>query len=425
MRPRLGGNGGLGGAAIENLSDRRQTPPGWLAVCCILLMALSGVVFVEPAPVDVLVVMLFAAAWMHAWIGIDRNNFWAVILFDLFLVANVVPLPGVDDLPRSVYFLLVTTYLMAAFVLVERLIVVFGIEILRILLWSWVVAAAIVLLISVPALAGVLPGDDFLLYGPRLKGWFKDPNVFGPWLVLPALLCLAGGRDLFPKPVPTAARLVIAILLVLGILLTGSRGALLNLMVAVAALTLFHTRLSPDFGSIFGGALALGAGGIVAGALALGAIEGLGFTSFVSERWFSEHAYDQERFLAQRLALAEAGGNPLGIGPGQSETFSGTVTYIGGRPVSLHSLYLRVVLENGWLGAASFAAFLGLTLARGWSVAAERWRHAGLSAVIVASLLGTLVNSFFVDTLHWRHFWVQMALVWGLSALKRTERLPA
>ena len=36
---------------------------------------------------------------------------------------------------------------------------------------------------------------------------------------------------------------------------------------------------------------------------------------------------------------------------------------------------------------------------------------------LFASLLGILVNSFVIDTLHWRHFWVLLGIIIGLMHL--------
>ena len=40
------------------------------------------------------------------------------------------------------------------------------------------------------------------------------------------------------------------------------------------------------------------------------------------------------------------------------------------------------------------------------------------SAGLLAAWCGLLVNSFFVDTLHWRHLWLVAALIWAGTALR-------
>ena len=40
------------------------------------------------------------------------------------------------------------------------------------------------------------------------------------------------------------------------------------------------------------------------------------------------------------------------------------------------------------------------------------------SAALLAAWCGLLANSFFVDTLHWRHLWLVAALIWAGTAIR-------
>jgi hypothetical protein len=40
------------------------------------------------------------------------------------------------------------------------------------------------------------------------------------------------------------------------------------------------------------------------------------------------------------------------------------------------------------------------------------------SAALFGAWSGLLANSFFVDTLHWRHLWLVAALIWAATALR-------
>jgi hypothetical protein len=35
-----------------------------------------------------------------------------------------------------------------------------------------------------------------------------------------------------------------------------------------------------------------------------------------------------------------------------------------------------------------------------------------------------MANSFFIDTLHWRHLWIVAALIWCAAAVHRLRRAP-
>jgi predicted membrane channel-forming protein YqfA (hemolysin III family) len=48
-----------------------------------------------------------------------------------------------------------------------------------------------------------------------------------------------------------------------------------------------------------------------------------------------------------------------------------------------------------------------------------------LFALVAAALCGALLNSFTIDTLHWRHLWLLLALgwmpLWPLRSRRRSE----
>jgi hypothetical protein len=75
---------------------------------------------------------------------------------------------------------------------------------------------------------------------------------------------------------------------------------------------------------------------------------------------------------------------------------------------------MRVLSENGFVGLISFVAFILICLGRGlimgWKTRDEYWQK--IFFVASACILGHIVNSGVVDTLHWRHFWLLLALPW-------------
>jgi O-antigen ligase len=85
-----------------------------------------------------------------------------------------------------------------------------------------------------------------------------------------------------------------------------------------------------------------------------------------------------------------------------------------------HSLYARTLAEHGILGFASILLLI-LTLVIGTFCQAlqETKKPYGLSAkVVLACLVGLVLNSAVIDTIHWRHFWLVLALAWVVSARK-------
>jgi O-antigen ligase len=115
--------------------------------------------------------------------------------------------------------------------------------------------------------------------------------------------------------------------------------------------------------------------------------------------------YDADRFATHSAALRLGLSNPLGVGPAQSFQSLGYAT---------HNLYLRIFSENGLLGFLSLTAFLLLTLLRSLMLLfrASQPSQRAIFALVAAAICGTLLNSFTIDTLHWRHFWLLLALGW-------------
>ena len=103
---------------------------------------------------------------------------------------------------------------------------------------------------------------------------------------------------------------------------------------------------------------------------------------------------------------------PFGLGPGQFDVVS---------TVSAHSTYIRAFAEEGLPGLITLFALMFATLLLAMRNVVRGIDTYGLgSAALLGSWLGLVANSLFVDTLHWRHFWLVAALVW--AGAMRSER---
>jgi O-antigen ligase len=269
---------------------------------------------------------------------------------------------------------------------------------------AYVVGAVVVAVPSTLALFLPIPFGDQLLTidGLRAEGLFKDPNVYGPFLVPPALFLLE--ELLTPRLLRfrTSTKALMFTALTLGVLFSYSRAAWANIVVAIALMLVVLTFRRG------GGrrAAAVLASLTVAAALAVGVIAVTGSLGFLQER-AAFQTYDLQRFGAQRTGIALAERYPFGIGPGQFETFS---------PVSTHSTYVRVLAEQGVLGLVTVLALILFTLVLASRNAILGRDAYGIgSAALLGIWMGIVVNSFVVDTLHWRHVWVVAAMIWAAS----------
>jgi hypothetical protein len=115
--------------------------------------------------------------------------------------------------------------------------------------------------------------------------------------------------------------------------------------------------------------------------------------------------YDVKRFASQGMAISSLAQSPFGVGPGQAKHLLGLNT---------HNVYLMVAVENGLATAICFVLFLGTTLWIALRGALGRGPFKEVYACCVAILAGVLVNSLTIDSLHWRHFFLFLAVPVGL-----------
>src|SRR5207237_6866316 len=92
--------------------------------------------------------------------------------------------------------------------------------------------------------------------------------------------------------------------------------------------------------------------------------------------------------------------------------------------IATHSTFVRVFAEQGFLGLALLIALLLATLVlalRNVVVGANTWGIG--STALLGAWCGVIFNSVVVDTLHWRHLWVLVALIWA-AAVRGAPRTP-
>ncbi len=392
--------GGLGLVGVTMLALARYEAAVFLG------FLLLGVVKVEPAPPDLVFGVVISIAAVTGRFSLERAPLAIGATLGAFLVLNLVSAIELVDARQAALFFSITAYLavfaiwLAGYVTSERR--------ARGIVIAYLIAAVVSTLAGVAALFLPLPGRELLLFedGQRVQALFKDANVFGPFVIPIALVLLE--EIIRPRLLRMRAWLKAAIflLLTLGVLFSYSRAAWGNLAIGVIAMLLV---IAPRRG---GGkrAIVLLTLLLIAGAALMTALTATGSVDFFDERAHLQ-AYDTERFQAQATGLELAREHPLGIGPGQFE--------IAAR-YDAHSLYVRTFAEQGFAGLLAMLLLLFTTLAMAARNALTgRDTHGIGSAALFGAWCGLMLNSFFVDTLHWRHLWVVAALIWAGSMIPR------
>ena len=153
--------------------------------------------------------------------------------------------------------------------------------------------------------------------------------------------------------------------------------------------------------------LRIGFAALIAGAILIGwLINTDAIADLFKERAHVVQGYDvNERFATQMKAVNSILQTPLGIGPGQVEIPFGIVP---------HNVYLFILTECGWFAGTAFVVFLVITLKRGLEFTLHRSEMQLIGLVIFSCIVSTQLQSFFIDSTHWRHLFILYGMMWGL-----------
>jgi len=277
---------------------------------------------------------------------------------------------------------------------------------LAILRRGYILAALIATAAGYIGFFHLLPGTDIFLDNDRVSATFKDPNVYGPFLIFPIVWLLV---SLLTRGIRL---LDVAVLMILmgGLLLSFSRGAWTHFLISTVIGIGIVLAVTPD-SRMRARIVVLGLLGMTVVALLLVALASIGSVhDMIIDRAKAIQPYDVGpggRFWLQRLALGAILDNPNGLGPFEFDRIFG---------LQQHNVYMQGFLVYGWLGGAAYMALVAITLALGLLTVATPtpWQYYLITAYAVFA--GEACEGLIVDTDHWRHFFLVLGMVWGLAA---------
>jgi hypothetical protein len=370
---------------------------GLLNYDLLVLTAFStvGLVWFEPAPFDVLLVLVLGLGLLNGrlrWPSSKRSvlvhiGLWGLVVTNLLSGVVLVPIY------RNLRFLAITLYVLALFCFVRMYVV--DRRSARTVLTGYLASAVVNVLAVFLGLAGVNIPVPVVRFSIRGAGFFKDPNVYGPFVLLAALWVADQYVRRSLSTTRKGAFLLLTGLLTVGAMLSMSRAVWINLAFSACiylALVLRRASRTQLVRLCVVAAIAV----LIAGL----ALQFWRLDEIVWRPW-KLYDYDYPRFAIQRRGVVAALTHPIGVGP-------------GGWP-NAHSLYVRTLVEHGVLGLASLALLIGALVTplahRAWQ---ER-RSEGLlsNAVLVAAIGGQLINGLVIDSIHWRHLWILLGLAWS------------
>ena len=373
----------------------------WLFVFC------GCFALIEPSPYEV---MFLVTVFIFLITGL-RINAKVVPLIFILLIFNIGGIfsliPFMDEAP-SVRFIAVGIYLMFTSFVFAALMSDDAVNRLD------TMAKALVASAWFAATAGIIGyfdiggvGEYLTLYG-RAAGTFKDPNVFGPYLVLPVIFVM---QAIIVGRIGLVRGVLLMSVPVLGILLSFSRGAWGNLVGATLVLFALTFITSPN---AIGRARVIGFSLLILAVAAAGLMVALSFEGIrevFNERASLNQSYDlgvQGRFGNQARSIGMLLEMPNGMGP---------LRFRWHFPEDPHNTYINAFASYGWIGGFSYIALVVVTMIVGWTAVFRRCVTQPYAIAVWSVLFITLLQGFQIDIDHWRHVYLMLGLIWGLRAI--------
>ncbi len=369
---------------------------------------LSGFVIREPAPYELFMVALMAV-WACFGLRFPRSIMPLLVLLVLFNLGGLIAMSQMEKLYETPLYLAVTLFLSFTAVFYAA-IIRSNPDYFRYIFNAYVVAAVVTTLLGIAGYFSLFPGAEiFTRYG-RATGAFQDPNVFGPYLVLPALYLIY--RMLIGRTINLPMLAVPLLIIFAGVFLSFSRGAW-GLFAITIALLIGALFLQKTSGRIRLRILVVSAIAFVLLAVAtLIALQVPSIAELFTSRAKLVQDYDSwrlGRFARHALGFLLAMEKPAGIGALEFGREFGEDT---------HNIWLKALLDYSWLGFISYLTLTFWTLASGFRILFRDrpWQPYLLCAYV--AFTGHILLGALIDMDHWRHFYLLLGLVWGGIALE-------
>lgn len=391
-------------AAPKSVAHRLCLVLVWITV------ALGSFVFIEPAPVDVMTIGLFV---LLPLVGLFSYHERIGAPFAIMLAISALEFLGANfafDPDTAIRHNAVSLYLFGAAFLFAGFIVKNPAAHAKLILNAYLVSAVIAALLGIAGYLDLFDGAyELLTRHDRASGTFKDPNVFGPFLV-PALLTAL--HMWLTQPLRRGfVPLALAAILSAGLLLSFSRGAWVVAAIASGIYIYFYllaARRNADRLKLAGLVVA---GSMVVTLVLTAALQSEAVSTLIEQRATLTQPYDEGpegRFGGQEKAFNQILENPLGRGGLQF------APYI--HHEEPHNVYLTMFLSSGWTGGLLYIALCASLLIAGFRHALKPTKTRGLFVIAYASLAATILLGGIIDSDHWRHFWLLTGIVIGLMA---------
>ena len=381
-----------------------------------LVAAISGFVLIEPAPYEFMI-MLTALIFVATGVRVRAGHVPLMLMLIFYNVGFATSLVPVIELPDTAKWTAVSCFLSLTTLFFAITLAEDTERRTQVYLQGYILAAVMTSIIGVAAYFRVLPNSEMFIRALRAASTFKDPNVFGPFLILPGLVVVQ--RIMFGGVRAVLFNGVILLVIAAGLFFSFSRGAWGH-FAASGLIMMFFLYVTSQSTNQRLRMIVFAVAGVAAIALLILALLSIGNVgALFKERASLVQNYDAGhlgRFGRHILGALLALDHPLGVGPLQFSRYF---------PEDPHNSFLDSFMAGGWLGGFAFMALVLVTVVIGFRHVFVRtpWQATYIAAY--AAFLGEVGESYIIDVQHWRHYYLIMGMVWGLLVAGRAARSAA
>jgi len=389
-------------AGMKTLLDRLVTV--WIFM--------GGVIIVEPSPYEFMFAVVLPVA-LFAGLKLYRSTLPLIalaIIFSPFAIigafqATYTPVATTIFYALTSIFLLLTGYFLANYVAEEPQ------ERMRRIMRAYTAIAVISAIAGTIGYFHLVPeaAYDILTRYGRAKGFFQDPNVYGPFLIPPAIFALQ--RMMLGSRRTILFNGAIVLVILVGLFVSFSRAAWGSIAASAIILFVLTFLLEANARNKVRMLILALAGAAVLGVTMAGLLSIPSVGTLFSQRATVAEAYDSGetgRFGRQGYAFDLALQNPLGIGPNEFPNLK--------IAEQAHDTYVTVIFVYGWGGALCLFVIMGMTLLKAFTALPKRSPNRRLLIPLIAAFVPLMVEAGIIDIDHWRYFYMLIGLIWGVTS---------
>ncbi len=375
-----------------------------------MMIFFGSIVSIEPSPYDIgsLLAIPFLAV---TGFKIKRGLIFFIIVITIYEVGGFTALVQHFNRQDAVTFQLLSFYLYItslffAFFFSEQ-----SVERLNFCLKAYAAGAVVAAVCGIAGYFDIGGTASYFTLYTRASGTFKDPNVFGSYLILGALFLMQ--RILLGQTKHYFISCASLIILITGVLLSFSRGSW-GAMIFSGFTMVLCAYLTADSSAMRRRiviATALSVGAVILGILIMLSFENM--REFFVQRASITQDYDSGetgRFGNQLRSIPMLLDRPLGFGPLLFRNWFG---------IEPHNSYINAFASCGWLGGLAFMALVASTFYIGFRLCFRPSPYRRISQVAWPALMVLLLQGFQIDIDHWRHVFLLFGIVWGLEAARQ------